>query len=115
MNEDKHTNPASLPWLGRKLLWLDDKKNVDRIVYGLYTVCALLFVADFLYHKHVVFGIEKIPGFYALYGFIMCAALVICAKGLRVFLKRREDYYAPNDVESENYPADQLERIDNDA
>ena len=111
ISEDTSTFPA----LGRILLWVDDKKNVDRIVYGLYTVCAGLFAADFLYEKHVYFGIESIPGFYALYGFIMCAALVICAKGLRVFLKRPEDFYTPYDVQSEDYPPDQLKRIDPDA
>jgi hypothetical protein len=106
---------STFPRLGRGLLWLDKKKNVDRIVYGLYAVCALLFLADFFYDKHVKLGIEKIPGFYALYGFFMCAALVICAKALRVILMRTEDFYAPHDVDSEDYPADQLERLDHDA
>ena len=106
---------GNLPALGRMMLWVDEKKNVDRLVYGLYAFCAALFAADFFYHKHVEFGIEKIPGFYAIYGFVMCAALVICAKALRVILKRPENYYAPYDMQSEDYPADQLERIDHDA
>ena len=104
------TDPSRLPWLGRKLLWLDDMTNVDRIVRGLFIVCAGLFAADFFYHKHAYLGVEEFPGFYALYGFFMCAALVICAKGLRVILKRPEDYYAPKDVESEEYPEDGLDR-----
>ncbi len=107
-------DPARYPPLGRALLWVEKKRNVDRIVYALYILCAGLFVADFLYHKHVYLGIEEFPGFYALYGFVMCAMLVICAKAMRVVLKRPEDYYAPNDVESEDYPEDQLERIDTD-
>ena len=104
------TDPASLPWLGRKLLWLDNMKNVDRIVYALFVVCAALFAADFFYHKHTYLEIEDIPGFYALYGFFMCAALVVCARAMRVILMRREDYYAPNDVESEDFPEDQVSR-----
>jgi hypothetical protein len=108
-------HPGNLPALGRMMLWVDGKKNIDRLVYGLYALCTILFAADFFYHKHVEFGIEKIPGFYAIYGFVMCAALVICAKALRVILKRPEDYYAPYDMQSEEYPADQLERIDYDA
>ena len=107
-------DPARFPALGRALLFLDDMKNVDRLVYGLYALCAVLFLADFAYHKHVYLAIEEFPGFYALYGFIMCAALVICAKGMRVILKRPEDYYAPKDVESEDYPEDQLEKVEND-
>ena len=112
---DHKTDPSKLPALGRAFLWADNKKSVTRVVYGLYTLCALLFVADFFYHKHTTFGIENIPGFYAIYGFVMCAALVICAKAMRKFLKRPEDFYAPHDIESEDYPESGLERIDHDA
>lgn len=108
--EPRKTDPNKLPWLGRKLLWLDNMKNVDRIVYTLYFVCAALFLADFFYKKKTYLDLEDIPGFYAIYGFIMCAALVVCARGMRLFLMRDETYYAPNDVESEDYPEDQLER-----
>lgn len=104
------TDPAKLPWLGRKLLFLDNMKNVDRIVYGLYAVCAALVVADLLYKKKVYFSIEYVTGFYAWYGFFMCALLVVCAKAMRLFLMRDEDYFAPTDVEAEDYPEDQLSR-----
>ncbi|MGO4916915.1 hypothetical protein [Pseudogemmobacter sp. W21_MBD1_M6] len=102
---------SGFPALGRALLWVDEKKNVQRICYALYFLCACLFLADFIYDKHTYVAIERVPGFYALYGFFMCAALVICAKALRVLLKRPEDFYAPHDIESEDYPEDQLERI----
>lgn len=103
-------DPRNFPWLGRKLLFLDDMRNVTRIVYGLYAVCALLFLADFLYKKKTYLAAENFPGFYALYGFFMCAGLVIGAKAMRLFLKRDETYYTPNDVESEAYPEDGLSR-----
>ncbi|MEM9330028.1 MAG: hypothetical protein AAGA53_01805 [Pseudomonadota bacterium] len=106
----KPTNPSTLPWLGRKLLWLDNMKNVDRIVYGLYGLCTVLFLADFFYKKKSYLDLEDLPGFYALYGFIMCAALVICARGMRIFLMRSEEYYAPDDVESEAHPEHDLNR-----
>lgn len=105
-------NPQDLPWLGRKLLFLDDMKNVDRIVYGLYAVCALLFLADMLYKKKYYVSVENIFGFYGMYGFFMCAGLVLGARMMRLFLKRDEDYYAPYDVESEPFPEDQMERDD---
>ena len=112
---EKHTEDTSdYPALGRALMFLDDKKNVMRVVYGLYILCAGLFLADFIYEKHGYLSIEDFPGFYALYGFFMCAALVICAKAMRVFLKRPEDYYAPTDVESEEYPEDGLDRRSHD-
>lgn len=111
-----HSNddPATYPALGRMLLFLDKRKNVDRIVYGLFVLCAGLFAADFFYHKYTYVAVEEFPGFYALYGFFMCAGLVVCARAMRVFLKRPEDYYAPKDIESEPYPEDGLsrERVD---
>lgn len=112
--EPRKTDPNKLPWLGRKLLWLDNMQNVDRIVYSLYGLCAILFLADFFYKKKTYLDLEDLPGFYAIYGFVMCAALVVCARGMRLFLMRDETYYAPNDVESEEYPEDQLEREEAD-
>ncbi|MEO0327100.1 MAG: hypothetical protein AAF217_00740 [Pseudomonadota bacterium] len=105
-----NTDPETLPWLGRKLLFLDNMKNVDRIVYGLYAFCAVLLLTDLFYYKKTYFTIEDLPGFYGIYGFVMCAALVICARGMRIFLMRDENYYAPKDVESEPYPEDGLDR-----
>ena len=103
-------DPKKFPWLGRKLLWLDNMRNVDRIVYTLYFTCAVLFLADFFYKKKTYLDLEDVPGFYAIYGFIMCAALVICARGMRVILMRNESFYAPDDVESEDYPEEGLDR-----
>ncbi len=114
MAQKPKDDPATYPALGRAFLWVDNKKHVDRLVLGIYGLCAFLFSLDFFYSKHVELAIERLPGFYAIYGFVMCAALVICAKALRVWLMRPEDYYAPYDVESEDYPADQLERLDHD-
>ena len=103
-------NPANYPALGRWFMFLDKKKNVNRIVYGLYALCAALFLADFFYYKKAYLELERVPGFYALYGFFMCVALVLCAKFMRIFLMRSEDYYAPYDVEAEEYPEEGLDR-----
>lgn len=76
-----------------KSYWLDDPRNVDRLVWGLYAICALLLAIDWLVHKHGPFPIEHVFGFYGLYGFIACVGLVLAAKALRLILKRPEDYY----------------------
>lgn len=73
--------------------WLDDPRNVTRIVYGLAVLCALALVADFFYTKKPSFDIENIAGFYAIYGFVVSTALVLTAKQMRRVLKRDEDYY----------------------
>ncbi len=80
-----------------KRYWLDDPRNVTRIVWALVAVCAALFLADALYHKHGPFDIEYLFGFYGIYGFVMCVALVLGAKWMRTFLKRPEDYYDPDE------------------
>ena len=105
---------ASYPRLGRALMFLDDMKNVNRIVYALYALCAVLFLLDFTYKKKTYFDVEYVPGFYALYGFFLCAALVVGAKMMRLVLKRREDYYAPRDVEAEEMPRHQTEELTHD-
>lgn len=73
--------------------WLDEPRNVDRVVRGLYILCALMFLADLLYAKHPFFDFENLFGFYALFGFIGSVTLVLAAKQLRRVLMRREDYY----------------------
>ena len=71
----------------------DNPQNVQRLLIGFYVVCFLLVVADFLIHRHISMGWEEIPAFYAGYGFVACVLLVILAKGMRVILMRKEDYY----------------------
>ncbi|TDB88954.1 hypothetical protein E1264_09690 [Actinomadura sp. KC216] len=73
--------------------WLDEPRNVDRIVHGLYILCALVFLADLLYTKHPFFDVENVFGFYAAFGFVGSVTLVLVAKQLRRVLMRREDFY----------------------
>lgn len=81
--------------------WLDEPRNVDRVVRGLYLACALVFLADLLYGKHPHFKVEDVFGFYALYGFVGSVTLVLVAKQLRRVLMRDEDYYEPVDREAD--------------
>lgn len=78
---------------GEKRYWLDDSRNVDKIVWALYAVCGLLLVIDPLVHKHGPFAIEHWFGFYGIYGLVACIGLVLAAKELRRILMRPEDYY----------------------
>ena len=76
-----------------KTYWLDDIRNVHKLFWALVAVCALLFVADAFYEKHVVFRFEHWFGFFGLFGFFLSFALVLTARELRKILKRDEDYY----------------------
>ena len=71
----------------------DRPRNVRRLLYALYCVCALLLAADFLVQRHTQHAWDGWPGFYAGYGFVGCVLLVLIAKLLRLVLKRPENYY----------------------
>jgi hypothetical protein len=73
--------------------WLDNPRNVDRLVYGFYAVCAVLIAIDVFVPKHGPFAIEHVFGFYGIFGFVACVALVLIAKQLRRVIMRPEDYY----------------------
>jgi hypothetical protein len=80
---------------------MDDKKthifdkpaNVRWVLRALYAISAVLFVTDFVYHRHDVTTWEGWYGFYAFYGFVACVLLVLIAKEMRKIIMRREDYY----------------------
>ena len=84
---EKHTEHQE------KEYWLDRPRNVLIIIILLITSCLTLFFADAFYHKHPHFEIENLFGFYGVYGFFVCVALVVIAKSLRAILMRPEDYY----------------------
>jgi len=71
----------------------DNPRNVERLLYGFYAICIILVAADFIIHRHITMEWEKIPAFYAIYGFIACVLLVIVAKLMRKVLMRKENYY----------------------
>ena len=78
----------------------DNPRNVSRLLNGFYIICAILFVADFIVHRHVAHPWEDFPGFYAIYGFVACVLLVVVAKEMRKVLMRKEDYYDKKDNDS---------------
>lgn len=73
--------------------FFDKPENIRKMLKVFYVICGLLVVADFIVHRHIYHDWEKIPAFYAIYGFVGCVVLVIIAKELRKVLMRGEDYY----------------------
>lgn len=80
------------PHLDPPGLW-DNPRNVKKLLYVFYFICAVLFLVDFLVHRHIVHSWESLWGFYAIYGWLACVILVLVAKELRKVLMRPEDYY----------------------
>lgn len=71
----------------------DRPENVKRLLAAFYAVCALLFALDFVVHRHIEHPWERLWGFYAVFGFVACVALVLAAKQLRKLVMRAEDHY----------------------
>ena len=71
----------------------DNPRNVKIVIYAVYVVCAVLFLLDFVIHRHVEHPWENLFGFYGIYGFVCCVFLVLAAKELRKVMMRKEDYY----------------------
>jgi hypothetical protein len=76
--------------------------HVTRIVIGmLVALCALSVLADvamqlhlFGLHKHGEMGIDELPAFHAVFGFVSYVGLVLlAARVLRPLIMREEDYY----------------------
>lgn len=85
-------SPTTKP-AGEKHYWLDEPRNVRKLVWALYAICAGLLIIDPLVHKHGPFAIEHWFGFYGIYGFVGCVGLVLAAKEMRRIVMRPEDYY----------------------
>lgn len=71
----------------------DKAENVTWVLRVFYAICLMLVAADFVVHRHISLGWEKIPAFYAIYGFVACVLLVVLAKLMRKVIMRKEDYY----------------------
>ena len=113
---DKHPkdNPDTYPRLGRMMMWVDRPGSANKIFWALAIVCGLLFLADFAYEKHGHFDVEYIPGAYGIYGFLGFTALILLAKGLRVLIKRPEDFYEEKAVDREDFPEAELDKVNYD-
>jgi hypothetical protein len=75
--------------------FFDKKKNIKGVIYTFFALCGLLFLADFIVHRHVYHSWEQVPAFYAIFGFVAYVLIVFSASVLRRIVMRKEDYYEP--------------------
>ena len=71
--------------------WVE--RNVPLLFRALFGVCLALLAAELFYQHHPHFGIDGLPGFYAVFGFVAFVFIVFAGKGLRRLIMRNEDYY----------------------
>ena len=74
--------------------FFDKPGNIRWLLRIFYGICVLLVLLDFVIHRHIETAIEKLPAFYAGYGFIACVLLVLLATQLRKWLMRGANYYS---------------------
>ena len=77
--------------------WLDQPRNTRWLWRGFLAVLALTVLAEFFIPLHPHFEVEAIFGFNAWFGFAVCAAMIVAAKGLALILKRHDTYYGKRD------------------
>ena len=77
----------------KELTLFDKPRNVWRLLRGFYVVLAVLVVVDLFIQKHGDFPWEGHTGFFAVFGFVSCTLVILIARLLRIFVKRKEDYY----------------------
>ncbi len=73
--------------------WFDKPRNIARLWKLLWTACGLSVALGLFGQAQPHFGFDGVFGFFALLGFVSCAALILLAKGLGYLLKRPVDYY----------------------
>ena len=76
-----------------KVHLFDKPRNVKRLTWALFAVCAASVALDFVLHRHVDHPWENLSAFYAIYGFLAYCGIVFGAAALRKILMRKEDYY----------------------
>jgi len=109
--EERSANGEPFSRLAKRFLWVESASAVERVIFGLAVLCVLLFVLDFIVHRHAYAPGEGVPGFYAFVGFVAFTFIVLGAAQLRRLILRNENYYAPFSVESEHYPEAGLETL----
>jgi len=73
--------------------WLVRPENI-RLLWRIFiAILALTVLAEIPLHGHTYFGVDGWFSFHAVYGFATCVGMIVLAKLLGVFLKRRDTYY----------------------
>lgn len=73
--------------------WLTRPETVRKLWVIFAAVLVATVMAELSIDHRAHFGIEGTLAFHAWYGFVACAALILIARLLGVFLKRPDTYY----------------------
>jgi hypothetical protein len=73
--------------------WLMRPQTIRRLWVGGVIVLALTVLVEALVEGHPHFGLDGLPAFSAIFGFLSCVALILLAKLIGLVLKRPDTYY----------------------
>ena len=73
--------------------WFYRKYIIKKLRISSLVILGLVVLTESFIQLHPHFDIERLFGFYAIFGFLSCVALIIFAKLLGFLIKRKDDYY----------------------
>jgi len=73
--------------------WLYRPENLRKLWWWGGVVLALTVVAQLVWPIHGHFGVDEWLGFFAVYGFGTCVAMIVGANLLGRLVKRKDTYY----------------------
>tara|TARA_Y100000590_G_scaffold428860_1_gene540656 strand:- start:457 stop:696 length:240 start_codon:yes stop_codon:yes gene_type:complete len=73
--------------------WFYRKYVIKKLRAGSLVILGLVVLIESFIQLHPHFDIERLFGFYAIFGFLSCVGLIIFAKLLGFLIKRKDDYY----------------------
>lgn len=79
--------------MSEKQHWLVRPASIRVLWIAFAAVLALTVLAQIAFPLHGAFGIDDWFAFPAIYGLAVCVIMIVGAKVLGIFLKRKDDYY----------------------
>lgn len=76
----------------------ESKRNRIIMWIILYTTCLITLVLELFVHVEHPFHFIGFPLSSAVLGFVACTLMIIVAKGLALFLKKKVDYYEKDEL-----------------
>lgn len=82
--------------------WTSNKKTGLFVFVGMLVLSAALVIASFILpHRHEYVPIAEFAPFYAIFGFVAFAGVVLSGWPLRKLLGRPENYYEPEETQND--------------
>ncbi len=89
----KAKKKRSAPQKAPPLHWLVRPETIRKLWIGGGVTLAALVAIEAGVKTHGTFGLDGAFAFNAWYGFAVCVAMIVAAKGLGFFLKREDTFY----------------------